>query len=275
MAARAEIVVDGDVQGVGFRYYVRREARRLGITGYVENLEDGTVKVVGEAGEETLKQLVEKIKAAPPPARVVSLQLRYGKPTGEFKTFKIKVGELAEELVEGFSTGAAYFEIMFGKQDQMLAKQDIMIGKQDEMLKKQDIMIAKQDIMIAKQDLMLAKQDEMLKKQDVMISKQDEMLKKQDQMLAKQDIMIGKQDEMLKKQDIMIAKQDEMLVKQDEMLKKQDVLIGGQDTMMGKIDVLIGEVSGLRRDLRSLFEERIVRIERDIAEIKARLGIGV
>ncbi|MEM4417394.1 MAG: acylphosphatase [Nitrososphaerota archaeon] len=261
MAARAEIVVDGDVQGVGFRYYVRREARRLGVTGYVENLEDGTVKVVGEAGEEILKQLVEKIKAAPPPARVVSLQLQYGKPTGEFKTFKIKVGELAEELVEGFSTGAAYFEIMFSKQDQTLAKQDIMIAKQDEMLKKQDIMIAKQDIMIAKQDLMLVKQDEMLKKQDEMLKKQDEMLKKQDQMLAKQDIMI--------------AKQDEMVSKQDEMLKKQDVLIGGQDTMMGKIDVLIGEVSGLRRDLRSLFEERIIRIERDIAEIKARLGIGL
>jgi acylphosphatase len=217
MTTRAEILVDGDVQGVGFRYYVRREARRLGVTGYVENLDDGTVKIVGEAQKEKIDQLVERIRSAPSPVNVVSLQLQYVKPTGEYKTFKIKVGDPTEELVEGFATGAAYFEVMFSKQDQMLAKQD-------------------------------------------------QMLEKQDQMLAKQDQMLAKQDQMLEKQDQMLAKQDQMLAKQDQMLEKQDSLIK-------KVDVLVGEVSGLRQDLRILLEERIVRLERDITEIKTRLGI--
>ncbi len=221
---RAEMVVEGDVQGVGFRYFVRRAARRLGVKGFVENLETGAVKVVAEASKERVEKLVERIKSAPPPIAVDEITVTYGKPTGEFKTFKIVVKDLAEEMVEGFATGASYFEIMFEKQDKALVKLDTLIEKQD---------------------LMLAKQDQMLQKQDLMLEKQDQML--------------GKMDLMLEKQDQMLQKQGQMLQKQDEMVERQDVLVD--------------EVKGLRRDVSSLMEDRIARIERDVAMIKARLGI--
>ncbi|MEM0336432.1 MAG: acylphosphatase [Candidatus Caldarchaeum sp.] len=228
---RAEMVVEGDVQGVGFRYFVRRAARRLGVKGFVENLETGAVKVVAEASKERVEKLIERIKSAPPPIAVDEITVTYGKPTGEFKTFKIVVKDLAEEMVEGFATGASYFEIMFEKQDKALVKLDTLIEKQD---------------------LMLAKQDQMLQKQDLMLEKQDQML--------------GKMDLMLEKQDLMLQKQDQMLLKQDQMLQKQDEMVERQD-------VLVDEVKGLRRDVSSLMEDRIARIERDVAMIKARLGI--
>ena len=299
---RAEIVVEGDVQGVGFRYFVRRAARRLGVKGFVENLESGAVKIVAEASKERVEKLVEKIKSAPPPIAVDEITVTYSKPTGEFKTFKIVVKDLAEEMVEGFATGASYFEIMFEKQDKalvkldtlierqdlMLVKQDLMLQKQDQMLGKMDLMLEKQDLMLQKQDQMLGKMDLMLEKQDLMLEKQDQMLHKQDQMLEKMDVTLEKQDQMLLKQDQMLLKQDQMLGKMDIMLEKQDSTLQKQDQMLSKMDLmvekhdemlerqdmLVDEVKGLRRDVSFLIEDRITRIERDVAEIKARLGIN-
>jgi acylphosphatase len=47
MVAR-RFIVKGHVQGVGFRYYAIREARRVGVTGTVRNLADGTVEAIAE-----------------------------------------------------------------------------------------------------------------------------------------------------------------------------------------------------------------------------------
>ncbi|MCS7116773.1 MAG: acylphosphatase [Nitrososphaerota archaeon] len=131
---RAKIVAEGDVQGVGYRYYVRRLAWRLDLKGYVTNLPDGRVEVVVEGEKSKIEEFIKAINIVRPPINVTKLSVEYQKPTGKFTTFKIKTGTLREELVEGFSTGASYFEIMFTKQDQMLAKQDQMLAKQDQML---------------------------------------------------------------------------------------------------------------------------------------------
>jgi acylphosphatase len=55
---RVHCIVTGIVQGVGFRYYTRDEAMRLGLRGWVRNLDDGNVEVVVEGPEEALQQLV-------------------------------------------------------------------------------------------------------------------------------------------------------------------------------------------------------------------------
>ncbi|MBO3798346.1 MAG: acylphosphatase [Thermoproteota archaeon] len=85
------------------------------------------------------------------------------------------------------------------------------------------------------------------------------MIGKQDSMIEKQSVMIEKQDSMLGKMDLMLDKQDEMLRKQDEMLRKQD------ETIM--------EIRALREDLRNYMEERFEKIEREIAAIKAKIGL--
>jgi acylphosphatase len=59
---RLEARVYGFVQGVGFRYFVKRNAARLGLVGYAKNLPDGSVEVVAEGDENTLYELLHYLR---------------------------------------------------------------------------------------------------------------------------------------------------------------------------------------------------------------------
>jgi acylphosphatase len=67
--------VSGIVQGVGYRYFVNRVARNLGINGYVKNLWDGRVEVFAEAEETLLHQLEEKLRIGPSGADVDNVEV--------------------------------------------------------------------------------------------------------------------------------------------------------------------------------------------------------
>ncbi|MBT8489401.1 MAG: acylphosphatase [Gemmatimonadetes bacterium] len=67
-------VIRGRVQGVGFRWWTRQTASALGVVGAVENLPDGTVRVVARAESETLSRFADKLRRGPPLARVESVE---------------------------------------------------------------------------------------------------------------------------------------------------------------------------------------------------------
>jgi acylphosphatase len=163
---RVKAIVDGIVQGVGYRYNVKHIAIRYKLKGYVKNLDDGRVEIVAEGDEESLSKFLNDIRIKKEPILVESIDVSYEEPTGEFKAFKIITGSLEDEMVEGFSTGAMYFNIVISKQDQMLEKQDLMLQKRDQMLQKQDLMLQKQDQMLEKQDQTVSRLDHVLAKLD-------------------------------------------------------------------------------------------------------------
>ncbi len=75
--------VSGRVQGVGFRYYTRSMALRLGVCGYVQNLADGNVLVRAEGNKVALTTFAQWLQKGPPSARVGTVDLRWGQtPTG-------------------------------------------------------------------------------------------------------------------------------------------------------------------------------------------------
>ncbi len=89
MEKRAEIIIHGRVQKAGFRDLIDEIAFDLDLTGYVKNLEDGTVQVICEGEEDSIKELLEKINIRQYPIRVEKTDVEYKKPTGEFKSFEI------------------------------------------------------------------------------------------------------------------------------------------------------------------------------------------
>ena len=71
---RRRWIVRGRVQGVGFRWFVMREAERLGLGGFARNLRDGTVEVVSQGPDAALDQLEEQLRRGPPHGRVDAVE---------------------------------------------------------------------------------------------------------------------------------------------------------------------------------------------------------
>ena len=87
---RAEIIVNGLVQGVGFRYFVYREAEKLGLKGYVKNLYTGEVLTVVEGGKALIEDLFKKIKIGPSHASVKNANINWDGTKNEFTHFEIR-----------------------------------------------------------------------------------------------------------------------------------------------------------------------------------------
>ncbi len=86
---RLHAIVRGDVQGVGFRYFVQRKAQQLGVTGWVRNNDDGTVEVVAEGGREELEQLKRALEDGPRLARVHRVDTKWSEGTGGLGRFEL------------------------------------------------------------------------------------------------------------------------------------------------------------------------------------------
>lgn len=82
-------VVRGRVQGVGFRFFVVREARRLGLTGIVQNLPDGRVEVFARGDHESLEILLGLVRRGPILSRVDHVDVEWGVPIPENTEFTI------------------------------------------------------------------------------------------------------------------------------------------------------------------------------------------
>ncbi len=90
MTKRAHIVAMGRVQGVSFRAYAQREARRLDLLGYVRNLPNGDVEIIAEGEDSALESLVAWIRKGPPLAHVAEVRVQYTEGSGGFHNFEIR-----------------------------------------------------------------------------------------------------------------------------------------------------------------------------------------
>lgn len=70
MARRTHLLLHGKVQGVGFRWFAREQARRCNLAGWVRNNADGTVEVCASGEEECIARLESALAAGPTGARV-------------------------------------------------------------------------------------------------------------------------------------------------------------------------------------------------------------
>jgi acylphosphatase len=82
-------LVKGDVQGVGFRYFLIRRAQALGLNGWVQNRDDGTVEFVAEGSRHDLEQLERAAREGPRMARVTALEINWSQATGGLDRFDI------------------------------------------------------------------------------------------------------------------------------------------------------------------------------------------
>jgi len=83
-------LVRGRVQGVGFRWFVEREAQLLGIAGWVRNNHDGSVEVLAQGTRDQLLGLHSRLREGPRAARVDAVEVSDAAPVAGLSSFRIE-----------------------------------------------------------------------------------------------------------------------------------------------------------------------------------------
>ncbi|HZC67914.1 MAG TPA: acylphosphatase [Nitrospirales bacterium] len=86
-----EVVVSGDVQGVGYRAFAQRAAKDLGLSGWVRNLYDGRVQVEVEGPRAKVEELLARLRHGPSLAVVTDVSITWKTPTGSTQGFTIRL----------------------------------------------------------------------------------------------------------------------------------------------------------------------------------------
>ena len=88
---RMTIQISGHVQGVGFRYFIRKIAVGMPLAGFVRNDADGTVTVVAEATEAVLNSFLASVSEGPDEADVEDVEVTWSMAFGGFEGFVVKL----------------------------------------------------------------------------------------------------------------------------------------------------------------------------------------
>jgi acylphosphatase len=87
---RAEIIVNGLVQGVGFRYFILRIAEKFGLKGYTKNLFNGEVLIEVEGPRYLIEELVKEIRIGTGHVDVKNASIKWSDSKNEFTRFEIR-----------------------------------------------------------------------------------------------------------------------------------------------------------------------------------------
>lgn len=87
---RVQLKIFGDVTGVGYRYWARKNAQNLNLKGFIRNVSNGEVEAVFEGKELFVKKMVELCKKGPEVAWVLNVVENWTDATGEFTDFEVR-----------------------------------------------------------------------------------------------------------------------------------------------------------------------------------------
>ncbi len=89
MKKSVKLIVKGTVQGVFYRQFCKENADKLGVNGFIRNLENGDVEVVLEGNNDEVDMMIKLCKQGPKHAQIRDVEVEEKKWSGEFKDFRI------------------------------------------------------------------------------------------------------------------------------------------------------------------------------------------
>ena len=244
MAVRANVYVFGNVQAVGYRVLVKNIAMLMGVKGLVRNLGDGSVEVYAEAEKDVLERFIKALEVKGRPGDILSLnvervEVRWeGTPgyTGPWKQYK-------------------QFEIDYGEEITRPVEREMV-----ESLELAKLYFTK---------LITEFRDYREEFRDYRQEFRDYRQEFRD--FREESLNISKETLSTSKETLGISK--EILDVSKETLGISREILSTSKETLGISKEILGEVKGLRKDLQTILDERLTRMEKDIAEIKAKIGL--
>jgi acylphosphatase len=90
MSKQAHLTISGKVQGVFFRDFTQKTAQSLEVKGWVRNAADGTVEAVLQGDEDSVKDMISRLKKGPSSADVNDIQVNWESPDKDFEGFEVR-----------------------------------------------------------------------------------------------------------------------------------------------------------------------------------------
>ena len=88
----AHLLVQGQVQGIGYRFFALKTARIVGVSGWVKNLPTGEVELEAEGEDTAIKQYIQTLRTKHPWAQIDNVAVNWLPYEGKFQDFKIVYG---------------------------------------------------------------------------------------------------------------------------------------------------------------------------------------
>ncbi len=173
---RVTLIAKGEVQRVGYRDDVERIARKLNITGYVENQKPYDVKIVAEGEAAVIDQFIERIKINRFPIDVEHVEVSFDDYKGEFEYFEIKRGEWQEELGERLDIAGRMFyrNIELSERSVELGERNVALSERSVELSERSVALSERSVELGERNVVLGEESVSIGK--LMLDKQDETI---------------------------------------------------------------------------------------------------
>jgi len=288
---RAILIVKGEVQRVGYRDVVAKIARKLSISGFVENLKPYDVKIVAEGSDENIAQFIEQLKIKRFPIDVESVEVSFEPYKHEFEYFEIKRGDWREELFERLDTAGAllYKSVELGEKSVELGEKSVALGERSVALSERSVELGEKSVALGERSVELGEKSVALGEKLVALSERSVELGEKSVALGEKSVELGERSVALSEKSVALGEKSVALSERSVELGEKSVALGEESVSIGKRmlekqDATIGaieqskneivtEIRSLREDLRSYMEDKFAKIEHEIEAIKAKIGM--
>ena len=281
---RAILIVKGEVQRVGYRDVVAKIARKLSISGFVENLKPYDVKIVAEGSDTNIAQFIEQLKIKRFPIDVESVEVSFEPYKHEFEYFEIKRGDWREELFERLDTAGAllYKSVELGEKSVALGERSVELGEKSVALGERSVELGERSVALGEKLVALSERSVELGEKSVALGERSVALGERTVALSERSVELGERSVALNEKSVALGEKSVELGEKSVALGEESVSIGKrmlekQDATIEVIeqskDEIVTEIRSLREDLRSYMEDRFAKIEHEIEAIKAKIGM--
>jgi len=281
---RAILIVKGEVQRVGYRDVVAKIARKLSISGFVENLKPYDVKIVAEGSDTNIAQFIEQLKIKRFPIDVESVEVSFEPYKHEFEYFEIKRGDWREELFERLDTAGAllYKSVELGEKSVALGERSVELGEKSVALGERSVELGEKSVALGEKLVALSERSVALGERSVALGEKSVELGEKSVALGERSVELGERSVALNEKSVALGERSVELGEKSVALGEESVSIGKrmlekQDATIEVIeqskDEIVTEIRSLREDLRSYMEDRFAKIEHEIEAIKAKIGM--
>lgn len=87
---QAHVIISGQVQGVGYRFFVKLNAEKLGLNGWVHNTSNGNVEAVFQGSQKKIEEMLSLCRKGPPAADVTQVRFEWEENEDKFDGFEIR-----------------------------------------------------------------------------------------------------------------------------------------------------------------------------------------